>query len=69
MPGPLTLLRRAVDRILLTEWAYVRLPSGGLPSPGLLRTWLHWYNHHRAHTALGGGSPTSRVTNLPGHYS
>ncbi|MGY1639254.1 IS481 family transposase, partial [Geodermatophilus sp. SYSU D00742] len=29
-----------------------------------LRRWLHLYNHHRTHTALGGLPPASRVPNL-----
>ncbi|MQM28857.1 integrase core domain-containing protein, partial [Glycomyces albidus] len=33
-----------------------------------LPTWLHWYNHHRAHTALGGKPPATRVHNLTGQY-
>ncbi|PRY10083.1 hypothetical protein CLV37_11853, partial [Kineococcus rhizosphaerae] len=32
-------------------------------------TWLHLYNHHRHHTALGGLTPASRVTNLSGQYT
>ncbi len=35
--------------------------------PGLDR-WLHRYNHHRHHTAIGG-PPVSRVSNLAGHYN
>ncbi|WP_285563610.1 integrase core domain-containing protein, partial [Actinomadura rubrobrunea] len=31
-----------------------------------LAPWLHIYNHHRGHTALGGLPPASRVTNLSG---
>ncbi|MDZ4264475.1 MAG: IS481 family transposase, partial [Mycobacterium sp.] len=31
--------------------------------------WLHHYNHHRGHTALGGQTPASRVPNLSGQYS
>jgi transposase InsO family protein len=34
-----------------------------------LRKWLHIYNHHRTHTALGGHPPASRVTNLSGQYT
>ena len=30
---------------------------------------LHLYNHHRSHTALGGKPPISRVDNLAGHYT
>ena len=32
-------------------------------------TWLHTYNHHRGHTALGGQPPAARVPNLSGQYS
>ena len=28
--------------------------------------WLHLYNHHRHHTAIGG-PPLGRVSNLVGH--
>jgi transposase InsO family protein len=33
--------------------------------------WLHTYNHHRSHTALGGLPPISRiaVNNAAGHYT
>ncbi|MEU2037716.1 IS481 family transposase, partial [Nocardia niwae] len=31
--------------------------------------WLHTYNHHRNHTALGGHPPASRVPNLTGQNS
>lgn len=35
------------------------------PAPEHLRAWVHSYNHHRPHTALGGKPPISRVTNVP----
>jgi transposase InsO family protein len=31
--------------------------------------WLHNYNNHRGHTALGGNPPASRVPNLSGQYT
>jgi hypothetical protein len=34
-----------------------------------LPEFLHRYNHHRAHTSLGGKPPITRVDNLTGHYS
>ncbi|MBK1785290.1 integrase core domain-containing protein, partial [Prauserella cavernicola] len=34
-----------------------------------LPAWLHFYNHHRAHSAIGGRPPATRLTNLPGHHS
>lgn len=33
-----------------------------------LDRWVHDYNHHRNHTAIGG-PPASRVHNVSGHYS
>ncbi|MEU9226256.1 IS481 family transposase, partial [Streptomyces massasporeus] len=30
---------------------------------------LHHYNHHRCHTALGGHPPISRVNNASGQYT
>jgi len=32
-------------------------------------TFIHTYNHHRGHTALGGKSPADRVPNLCGQYT
>jgi transposase InsO family protein len=57
------------NRTLLTEWAYVRVYVSNQQRAAALDTWLHLYNHHRAHTALGGHPPISRVNNGPGHYS
>ena len=55
------------NRTLLAEWAYARTwTSEGQRTRGLAR-WLHIYNHHRHHTVIGG-TPISRVSNLPGHY-
>ncbi|MFJ7219870.1 integrase core domain-containing protein, partial [Amycolatopsis sp. NPDC098790] len=31
--------------------------------------WLHFYNHHRPHSSVGGKAPITRLTNLPGHHS
>lgn len=57
------------NRTLLEEWAYVRLYRSDEARTAALHPWLHRYNHHRRHTALGGHPPASRVTNLPGQYS
>ena len=53
-------------RTLLVEWAYVRLYTSEAARTRALTRWLHRYNHHRTHTALGGHPPASRVTNLSG---
>jgi hypothetical protein len=57
------------NRTLLEEWAYVRthLSEGGRTEA--LAEWLHLYNHHRNHTALGGKPPVRRVNKLAGQYS
>ena len=51
---------------MLVEWAYARPYRSERARVAGLRTWLHIYNHHRTHTALGGHPPISRVTNLSG---
>ena len=55
-------------RTLLTEWAYARPYPSERARLNALPKWLHIYNHHRTHTALGGHPPVSRVTNLSGQY-
>jgi transposase InsO family protein len=57
------------NRTLLEEWAYRRLYRSQAARTRALPVWVHRYNHHRAHTALGGHPPISRVNNLPGHYT
>ena len=56
------------NRTLLAEWAYLRPYQTNQERTAALDSWLHLYNHHRAHTALGGQPPISRVNNLPGQY-
>ena len=51
------------NRTLLEEWAYVRVYRSEQARTAALARWLHHYNHHRGHTALGGLPPVSRVTN------
>jgi transposase InsO family protein len=55
-------------RILIEEWAYTRSYSSEAERANTLPDWLHRYNHHRHHTAIGG-PPASRATNLPGQYN
>jgi transposase InsO family protein len=51
------------NRTLLDEWAYARLWTSETSRARALDRWLHRYNHHRHHTAIGG-PPIHRVTNL-----
>ena len=53
------------NRTLQNEWAYARPYRSEAARTRALDTWLHMYNHHRHHTAIGG-PPISRVNNLAG---
>ena len=57
------------NRTLLDEWAYVRPYADNQARLALLNSWLHDYNYHRTHTALGGRPPIARVNNLCGNYN
>jgi Integrase core domain/leucine-zipper of insertion element IS481 len=57
------------NRTLLAEWAYALPYRSEQARRAALPAWLHRYNHHRPHTALGGRPPASRVPNLPGQNS
>jgi len=56
------------NRTLLDEWAYVRLYESDAARAATLDGFLHAYNHHRYHTAVGG-PPISRVSNVVGHHT
>jgi transposase InsO family protein len=55
-------------RTLGDGWAYVRLYESTEQRNTALPGWIHFYNHHRAHSAIGGRPPVTRLTNLPGHH-
>jgi len=57
------------NRTMLEEWAYIRPYASEAERARAFGTFLHLYNHHRGHTALGGKAPVSRVNDLPGHYT
>jgi transposase InsO family protein len=54
------------QRTMRDEWGYAKAYASESSRRAALTRWLHIYNHHRPHTALGGKPPISRVTNLPG---
>jgi transposase InsO family protein len=56
------------NRTLLDEWAYARVYTSNAQRTRALDRFLHTYNHHRGHTALGGDPPITR-TNLAGQHS
>ena len=56
------------NRTLCDEWAYVRIYHSEAERTAELDNWLHTYNHHRHHTAIGG-PPASRIHNLAGQHT
>ena len=55
-------------RTLADGWAYARHYTSNAEREAALPGWLHFYNHHRYHSAIGG-VPASRLNNLPGHHT
>lgn len=55
-------------RTLADGWAYARFYGSETERPAALPGWLHFYNHHRHHSAIGA-APISRLNNLPGHHT
>jgi transposase InsO family protein len=56
-------------RTLADGWAYARFYDSTQQRNEALPGWLHFYNHHRAHSAIGGRPPVTRLTNLPDHHN
>ena len=56
-------------RTLSDGWAYARLYRSEDQRRAALPSWIHFYNHHRAHSAIGGLPPINRLNNLPGHHN
>jgi transposase InsO family protein len=61
-------------RILLEEWAYIRDWTSETQRADGYDHFMHFYNHHRPHGALGWQSPTATLArclgdNLPGGHT
>ena len=56
-------------RTLSDGWAYAQFYSSTAQRNEALPGWLHFYNHHQPHSAPGGHSPVTRLTNLPEHHN
>jgi transposase InsO family protein len=55
-------------RTMASEWAFARHYPNERTRRSALPAWLHTYNHHRQHSAIGKVPPITRLTNLPGQY-
>ena len=56
-------------RTLAEGWAFKKFYASEHTRRKALPGWLHEYNHHRPHTAIGKVSPITRLTNLSGQYT
>jgi transposase InsO family protein len=55
-------------RTLADGWAFAKFYSSENARRAALPAFLHDYNHHRPHTAIGKNPPITRLTNLAGHH-
>lgn len=56
-------------KTLADGWAYARCYGSETERRNALASWIHFYNHHRPHSACDHKPPITRLTNLPGQYS
>jgi transposase InsO family protein len=57
-------------RILVEEWAYIQPWHSETQRTHAYTGFIHFYNHHRAHGALGWATPTSLIQdNLPKEHT
>jgi transposase InsO family protein len=56
-------------RTLLAGWAYGAIYASSAERTAALDGWLHHYNHHRRHQAIGRQTPITRLNNLLGSYT
>ncbi|WP_458683790.1 integrase core domain-containing protein [Prescottella equi] len=56
-------------RTMAAEWVFARHYQSEIARRAALPGWLHTYNHHRQHSAIGRNVPFSRTINVPGQYS
>ena len=57
-------------RILLEEWAYIRPWTSETQRHKAYPGFIHFYNHHRSHGALGWATPASTLRdNLPAEHN
>jgi transposase InsO family protein len=56
-------------RTLAEGWAFKKFYNSESARLAALPAWVHEYNHHRPHSAIGKAAPITRLNNLPGHHS
>jgi transposase InsO family protein len=56
-------------RTLADGWAFKTFYPSEADRLAALQPWIHQYNHHRPHSAIGKAAPITRLDNLTGHHS
>jgi transposase InsO family protein len=56
-------------RTLAEGWAFKKFYNSETARRKALPGWIHEYNHHRPHTAIGGSAPITKLDNLAGHHT
>jgi len=56
-------------RTMVEGWAFKKFYNSDSARLAALPAWIHEYNHHRPHSAIGKRSPITRLNNLPGHHT
>ena len=56
-------------RTLAEGWAFKKCYNSESARLAALPSWVHEYNHHRPHSAIGKAAPITRLNNLAGHHS
>lgn len=56
-------------RTLAEGWAFKKFYPSEADRLAALAPWIHQYNHHRPHSAIGKVAPITRLDNLAGHHT
>ncbi len=56
-------------RTLADGWAFKKFYNSESARLAALPAWIHTYNHHRPHSAIGKAAPITRLDNLAGHHT
>ena len=56
-------------RTLADGWAFKTFYPSEADRLAALQPWVHQYNHHRPHSAIGKVAPITRLDNLAGHHN
>ena len=56
-------------RTLGEGWAFKKFYNSESARLAALPGWVHEYNHHRPHSAIGKQAPITRLDNLAGHHT